>query len=167
MEAFRKCRIRAPGILRGKDDWDRFACRRLGVAAVLLFPFLAAGCSFWHHSPLPSPAVINAEVKSRVLVPPDLNVTPAETVAKPDTPGPQLDDPSPESHPEPESVVYSLPDAIAYALRNNPRLLAARAAIERARDHAHRGKEVVSRGAAKTAKTAGGKIVCEIAVPTS
>src|SRR5262245_31685238 len=100
------------------------------LSAVLLLLFLAAGCSYWHHRSPISPAVINSEVKSRVLVPPDLNVTPAETVVKPDAPSPPPSDSAPESHPKPEPAVFSLPDAIAYALRNNPRLLSARAAIE-------------------------------------
>lgn len=72
-------------------------------------------------------------MKSRVLVPPDLNVTHAETVVQPLAPSSPSSDSSPESRAEPETVVFSLPDAIAYALRNNPRLLSARAAIERAR----------------------------------
>jgi outer membrane protein TolC len=133
MGVFQKCRIHSSCILRGKGARDRSPSRRLGVAAVLLFSFLAAGCSFWHHRSSLSTAVINKEVKSRVLVPPDLNVTPAETVARPDPPGPPPSDPAPESYPEPEPDVFSLPRAIAYALRNNPRLLSARAAIERAR----------------------------------
>ncbi len=132
MAAIRKCHIHSSCRLHGKQGWNRSVSRRL-VAAILLLPFLAAGCSYWHHSSFVSPAVLNKEVKSRVLVPPDLNVTPAETVVRPDSPDPPSSDSSPENHPEPEPAIFSLPDAIAYALKNNPRLLSARAAIERAR----------------------------------
>jgi outer membrane protein TolC len=76
--------------------------------------------------------VIHASVSDRLLIPPDLNVNPAETVVKPGT----ADQGSPDSSAghtlELERTTFTLPDAIAFGLRHNPRLLSARAAIERA-----------------------------------
>jgi outer membrane protein TolC len=43
---------------------------------------LIAGCAGWRHSPIPA-EVIDAGVTARLLVPPDLNINPAETVVKP------------------------------------------------------------------------------------
>jgi hypothetical protein len=71
-------------------------------------------------------------VTARVLIPPDLNGNPAETVAKPGDPSERLPDPIPSDSPEAKPTVFALGDAIAFALRNNPRLRSARAAIERA-----------------------------------
>jgi len=82
---------------------------------------------------LVSPEAIDAEVQARVLVSPDLNVNPAETVVKPGPPDQPSPVPSPRDSPEPEPKLFSLADAIAYALRHSPRLLSAQAAIERAR----------------------------------
>jgi outer membrane protein TolC len=85
------------------------------------------------------PEITQAGVAARVLIPPDLNVNPAETVVKPGTPG-QATAGSPAT---PcfgvGRTTFTLPDAIAFALRYNPRLRSARAAIERAR-----GQEQVS-----------------------
>jgi len=78
------------------------------------------------------PEVTQAGVEDRLLVPRDLDVNPAESVVKPGTPvGPSLD--SSDSHSkELEQMTFGLADAIAFALRHNPRLRSARAAIERA-----------------------------------
>jgi TolC family type I secretion outer membrane protein len=98
----------------------------------VLAPLLVAGCASWH-GPSPDPdEVIHASVADRLLIPPDLDVNPAETVVKPGTPD-QPPPAPPASHTlELERTTFTLADAIAFGLRNNPRLLSARAAIERA-----------------------------------
>ena len=107
----------------------RLLCRT-GVLVPLLF---LAGCASWHR-PLPiPPEVSDAAVTARVLISPDLNVNPAETVIKPDDPSQRSPDPLPSGSPEAKPTIFALGDAIAFALRNNPRLRSARAAIERAR----------------------------------
>ena len=103
----------------------RLLCRT-GVLVPLLF---LAGCASWHR-PLPiPPEVSDAAVTARVLISPDLNVNPAETVIKPDDPSRRLPDPLPGGGPEAKPTIFTLGDAIAFALRNNPRLRSARAAI--------------------------------------
>jgi outer membrane protein len=70
---------------------------------------------------------------ARVLIPPDLNVNPDETVVKPGPPGQaSVETPAPACL-DAERTTFALPDAIAFALQNNPRLRSARADIERAR----------------------------------
>ncbi len=73
-----------------------------------------------------------AGVSSRVLIPADLNVNPPETVVKPDAPGQAPANPlsPPEFGGAPTK--FTLSDAIAFALRNSPRLRSARADILRA-----------------------------------
>jgi outer membrane protein len=103
-----------------------------GWVRVLMPLLLVAGCVSWPR-PLPiPPEVTQAGVDARLLVPPDLNVNPAETVVKPGTPGQAPSDPSASHSLEPQPATFALPDAIAFALQNNPRLRSARAAIERA-----------------------------------
>jgi outer membrane protein len=94
-------------------------------AAILLI----AGCTN-HPGPLPLPPEVGGEgVAARVLVPPNLNVNPPETVvpplappqAPPNAPAPQLATPPPQT--------FSLGDAIAFAIENNPRLRAAGADV--------------------------------------
>src|SRR5258708_10439610 len=138
--------------------------RLTGCVLVSMPLLLVAGCACWHR-PLPSPLeVTQAGVAARVLVPPDLNLNPAETVVKPGEPsqslppalaasavgligsrlghGPLLAaaalvlgraELSLRSSGEPEPATFALADAIAFALRNSPRLRSTRAAIERAR----------------------------------
>ena len=105
--------------------------RLLGGLRALIPLLLVAGCASWHPDlPIP-PDFIDSGVEGRVLIPPDVNVNPPETVVKPNArdqaavnlPPPCLDA---------ERTTFTLPDAIAFALRNNPRLRSARAAIERA-----------------------------------
>jgi outer membrane protein len=79
------------------------------------------------------PEVTDAGVAARVLISRDLNVDPAETVVKPSEASQRSPDPSSDRNPETEPTTFSLGDAIAFALRNSPRLRSARAAIERAR----------------------------------
>jgi outer membrane protein TolC len=94
---------------------------------------LAAGCVSWHRG-LPTPPEVTPDgVAARVLIPPDLNVNPPETVVKPGTPGQAPADPPATACFGAERTTFALPDAIAFALQNNPRLRSARAAIERAR----------------------------------
>src|SRR4029077_17498665 len=73
-----------------------------------------------------------AGVAARVLVPSDLNVNPTETVVKPGAPAQRSSDQSASRNLEAERTTFALADAIAFALRNSPRLRSARAAIERA-----------------------------------
>jgi outer membrane protein TolC len=92
-----------------------------------------AGCAS-HHPDLPSlPEFTQEGVAARVLVPRDLNVNPAETVIKPGTPGQGSAYPQGTCDPGAWRKTFTLPDAIAFGLQNNPRLRSARAAIERAR----------------------------------
>jgi outer membrane protein len=94
---------------------------------------LVAGCASWH-PPLPIPPEVTPDgVAARVLIPPDLNVNPPETVVKPGTPGQAPADPPATPCFGAERTTFALPDAIAFALQNNPRLRSARAGIERAR----------------------------------
>ena len=106
--------------------------RRFGGAHVLVPLLLVAGCATRKGTlPVP-PEVTPADVAARVLIPPDLNVNPPETVVKPDTPSQASSDRSAAPSLDVDQT-FALPDAIAFALRNNPRLRSARAAIERAR----------------------------------
>ncbi len=100
---------------------------------MLVLLLFLAGCASWHRSlPIP-PEVSDAAVTERVLISPDLNVNPAETVIKPVDPSRRLPDPLPGGGPEAKPTIFTLGDAIAFALRNNPRLRSARAAIQQAR----------------------------------
>jgi len=100
----------------------------------VLMPFLfVAGCAPWDRPlPLP-PEVTEAGVATRVVVPRDLKVNPAESVVEPGSPGPEPTEPPASRGLEPERTIFTLQDAIAFALQNSPRLRSARAAIERAR----------------------------------
>src|SRR5262249_6658106 len=113
---------------------QRTAVQQFSAGVRALAPLLLVwGCAPWHHS-LPVPPEVNgAGVGARILIPSDLNVNPSESVAKPRPPGrASLDPPAPPGV-DGEPTTFALPDAIAYALQNNPRLRSARAAIERAR----------------------------------
>jgi outer membrane protein TolC len=68
----------------------------------------------------------------RVLISRDLDINPVESVVEPDGPGEPSPDSSSGGISPPEPTVFSLGDAINFALRNNPRLRSARAVIERA-----------------------------------
>jgi outer membrane protein len=95
-----------------------------------LIPLLIAGCSLMRPVLPSAPEAIGADVVSRVLISPDLNTDLGETVVKPAPPGGvQLGPPLVD---EPQSALFTLPDAVAFALRNNPRLRSARADIVRA-----------------------------------
>jgi hypothetical protein len=96
-------------------------------------PLLVVRCTSWHAaSPVP-PELTPDGVAMRVLASHDLNVNPAETVAKPGAPE-AASSHTPASQGDPrEPTTFTLPDVIAFALRNSPRLRSARAAIERAR----------------------------------
>jgi outer membrane protein TolC len=98
--------------------------RPLGSVHVLMPLLLVAGCASWRPVPL---EVTDAGVAARVLIPPDLNVNPPETVVKPGT-----RDKTQIPPPVGEVTTFTLPDAIAFALQNSPRLRSARAEIERA-----------------------------------
>ncbi len=96
---------------------------------LLLLVLQVAGCACWRRQ-LPVPEEVSPPgVAARIVIPPDLDVNPAETVIKPTTPGQA----APVAlYPDAEQTIFALPDAIAFALQNNPRLRSARADIERA-----------------------------------
>jgi outer membrane protein len=108
------------------------AVPRLGAGLGALFPLLlVVGCASWHPAlPIP-PDFIDSGVEQRVLIPSELNVNPGDTVVKPNTPDQvAMHPPSPGL--DAGRTTFALSDAIAFALRNNPRLRSARAAIDRA-----------------------------------
>jgi outer membrane protein TolC len=120
-------RVACPGPSTRRAAVPRFPVGPCALGALLL----VAGCASWHRgSPVPA-EITDAGVAARVLIPPELNVNPAETVVKPGAPGRVVLGPPVDDEPPPER--FALPDAIAFALRNNPRLRSARAAVERAR----------------------------------
>jgi outer membrane protein len=122
-------RIAWPGSSTQRAAVPRFSVRLRALLPLLLF----AGCASLHRTfPIP-PEVTEAGVAARVLIPPYLNVNPPETVIKPGTPGPASAAPPPTPGLGVEPTTFALPDAIAFALQNNPRLRSARAAVERAR----------------------------------
>jgi hypothetical protein len=107
--------------------------RLLGSVRVLMPLPLIAGCASCHTGwPVP-PEVTQSGVAARVLIPPDLIVDSPETVVKPGTPGQASADTAASPALGVEPTTFALPDAIAFALRHNPRLRSARAAVERAR----------------------------------
>jgi outer membrane protein TolC len=79
------------------------------------------------------PEVAPAGVAEHVLIPLDQNVNPAETVIKPGLAGEPLLDPALTVGSEIQPKPLTLPEAIDFALRNNPRLRSAGAVLERAR----------------------------------
>jgi outer membrane protein len=99
--------------------------RLFGLVRVLMPMLLVVGCASWHPGLPISPEVTESGLAAQVLIPPGLNVNPTESVVKRGTPGQA-------PPPLPEATTFALPDAIAFALENNPRLRSARAAIERA-----------------------------------
>jgi outer membrane protein len=103
-----------------------------GRLRALVSLLLVAGCASWRPAlPIP-PEVTPTGVAARVLIPPDLNINPAETVVKPGTPGQGSAASRETPGNDAERTTFTLPDAIVFGLRNNPRLRSARAAIERA-----------------------------------
>jgi outer membrane protein len=122
----------AQGALPWASSFRAAMTRRSCWACAFTALLLVAGCASWNR-PLPVPPEFTQDaVAARVLVPPDLNVNPKETVVKPESPK-QASSDSPASHVELGQTTFGLADAIAFALRNSPRLRSARATIERAR----------------------------------
>jgi outer membrane protein TolC len=107
--------------------------RLLGSVPVLIPLLLVAGCASWDPAVPIGPEVDQTGVAARVLIPPDLNVNPPETVVKPGTPGQASADLPASPGLGVEPITFALSDAIAFALQNNPRIRSARAALERAR----------------------------------
>lgn len=91
---------------------------------LLVSLLLLTGCRHWYQSPsVPIPReVSDTGIQERVLLPPGANVNLADTIVHSDKP--PLTDEGRE--------VFTLADAVAFGLRNNPRLRGARAAIEQA-----------------------------------
>ena len=112
----------------------RYSALAARVSCLVLMPLLlVAGCASWPR-PLPTPPrVTQAGVATRVLVPHDLDVNPKESVVKFGTPIPAGSELPASQPPELGPTTVALTDAIAFALRNSPRLRSARAGIERAR----------------------------------
>jgi outer membrane protein len=104
----------------------------LWACVLIPLPFLA-GCAWWRGPSSTPPEITDAGVAARVLVSPDLNVNPTESVVSPGASGQAPSGPSANQSGEPDRTTFGLADAIAFALRNSPRLRSARAAIERAR----------------------------------
>jgi len=102
-------------------------------ASILVTVLLFSGCASSRKASPCSPEVTSTDTAERVLIPPNLNVNPSETVIKPGPVGEPV--PSPPGTPdlEVQPTPFTLQDAIDFALRNNPRLRSAGAAIERAR----------------------------------
>jgi outer membrane protein TolC len=128
-------RIAWPGRSARRAAGPRFSIGLPALVPVLL----VAGCASWHRGwPVP-PEATEAGAAARVLIPPDLNVNPTETVVKPGAPGPAPADQAAPPGVAGGPATFTLSDALAFGLRNNPRLRSARAAVERAR-----GQEQVS-----------------------
>ena len=100
-----------------------------GAARMFVPLLLTAGCASRPGTLLAPPEVTETGVAARVLIVPDLNVNPTETVVKPGAPV----QPSETSGHDIEPTTFTLPAAIALGLDNNPRLRSARAAVERSR----------------------------------
>ena len=101
------------------------------LRALILLPVIL-GCAS-HPAASPIPAEISRPgIAARVLVPPDLNVNPKETVVKPDALAREPVGPAASPMLGDGPMIFTLPDAISFALQYNPRLRSARAAIERA-----------------------------------
>jgi outer membrane protein TolC len=99
------------------------------MIALLLF----AGCASRRPAATIPAKLSTPGVATRLLIPPDLDVDSPETVVNPNPLGPALKDRDVRDDLSDERTTFALQDAIEYALQNNPRLRAARAAIERAR----------------------------------
>src|SRR5437867_10738393 len=102
---------------RADVGWKPF--RVLGPLACCLL----TGCGLGSPAPLPS-ELSEAGVRARLLIP--TQDIPAQHVAEREPIVKTASEPEPES----ERSVFTLSDAVAYAQRHNPRLRAARAAIE-------------------------------------
>ncbi len=106
--------------------WRRFY--RTGI----IVSFLLAACTSWNQlMPIP-PELTEAGVQARLRIAADPNVNPADTmvgVSHGSDPSQILDA---DTSSDPESLAFSLADAIAFAQKHSPRLRSARAAIERA-----------------------------------
>lgn len=94
---------------------------------------LIAGCVSRRAAVPAAPPVSPAAVASRVLIPSDLDVNTTPNVVETTPPNQAPAAPTTPADVSDEQMTFALPDAIAYALTNNPRLRAARAGIERAR----------------------------------
>jgi len=104
----------------------------------LLMPLLLApGCALWDGTlRIRRPEITEADVAARVVVSGHVEVNPAESVVEPGAAGGQSALAPVRHGLEPEPTRFTLPDAIAFALKKSPRLRSIRAAIERARGQA-------------------------------
>jgi outer membrane protein len=108
------------------------APRRLGWTHLLTLLMLAAGCASAPERPVVPADIAPAGVAARVLAPPEQIKSPAEAIVLPGISGQPSAPPSANPSLDSERTIFSLADAVAFALQNSPRLRAARAAIQRA-----------------------------------
>jgi outer membrane protein len=108
------------------------AWRELRGVCALVLVVLVAGCASLRPDLPAAPELTQAGISARVLIPPDLNINPTETVVKPEAQSQAPANPllPPELGGAPTR--FTLSDAIAFALQNSPRLRSARADIVRA-----------------------------------
>jgi outer membrane protein len=124
-----------------RDSIQIFAgAMRWMLASAALFASCGCTCCAFKYQPFATPAeVASCGVAERVLIPPDLNVNPAETVQKPASqvaPAAEAIQQPVQPLPavaETSIATFALPDAIAFGVANNPRLRSARAGIDRTR----------------------------------
>src|SRR5689334_8037400 len=104
-----------------RDSNQNFAgAMRCLLASAALIASSGCTCCAFKYQPFATPAeVASCGVAERVLIPPDLNVNPAETVQKPA--GPVTPSPEVIQQPQPLPAVvdtsiptFALPDAIAF-----------------------------------------------------
>jgi outer membrane protein TolC len=105
----------------------------LREVCALVLVLLVAGCAALRPDSAVHPELSQASVSARVFIPPNLNVNPPETVVKPDAQGQVPANPQLPPELGGLQTTFTLSDAIAFALRNSPRLRSARADILRAR----------------------------------
>jgi outer membrane protein TolC len=108
--------------------------RLVGGASLLVAALLVTGCASSRAgtASLDSAEIAPADEVERVLIPPDLNVNPAETVINPGSVGQSRVGPDEAAALEDIATTFTLPEAINFALQNSPRLRSAGAAIEKA-----------------------------------
>jgi outer membrane protein len=113
-------------------DATNGAPRKLRGVCALVFVVLVTGCASLRPDLPAAPELTQAGISARVLIPPDLNTNPTETVVKPEAQSQAPANPllPPELADAPTR--FTLPDAVAFALQNSPRLRSARADIVRA-----------------------------------
>src|SRR3954447_22004893 len=108
-----------------RDSIQTFAAAmRCMLVSAALFASCGCTCCAFKYQPFATPAeVASCGVAERVLIPPDLDINPAETVQKPAgqvSPAPEaIQQPQPlPAVTETSTATFALPDAIAFGLAN-------------------------------------------------